>query len=227
MSSAGDNVEGAEPDTRERETESMELTTTITALLTLAVFSFLYGDNPLYKFAERLLVGLAVGYSLVIWWDNALLQKVLRPALGGESLLPLVPFLIGLLLFARFWRRWSWLTAIPLAAMIGAGVGYAAPALLKAYALNFMIGAVDKVHGSIGAVTYIWALILLIGFVSTLSYFYFGRRGSGFLNAGAKIGTYFLMVFFGATIGYTVMSRMTIMIGRLDFLLRDWLGLIS
>lgn len=205
----------------------MDISTTITALLTLAIFSFLYGDNPFYKFAERLLVGLAVGYSLVIWWNNALTQKVFHPALNGESYLPLIPFAVGLLLFLRYSRRWRWLTALPLAAMIGAGVGYAAPALLKAYAINFMVGAVNKVDVADGALAYLWAVVMLVGFLSSLSYFYFGRKGSRFLNSGAKLGTYFLMVFFGATIGYTVMSRMTILIGRFDFLLRDWLGLIG
>jgi hypothetical protein len=36
-----------------------------------------------------------------------------------------------------------------------------------------------------------------------------------------------MMVFFGATFAYTVMSRVALLIGRLEFLLGDWLGLLS
>lgn len=205
----------------------MDITTTITALLTLAVFSFLYRDNPVYKFAERLLVGLAVGYSLVMLGFQALHPLVIKPALEGTGYLALIPFAGGMLLFARFSNRWRWLTAIPLAAMIAAGVGTYGPLRLRAYAINQMVGIVNKVQGTPGVEMYLFALVSLVGFLATLSYFYFGRKGSGLLNSGAKLGTYFLMVFFGATIGYTVMSRMTILIGRLDFLFRDWLGLVG
>jgi hypothetical protein len=34
------------------------------------------------------------------------------------------------------------------------------------------------------------------------------------------------MITFGAAFGYTVMGRMSLLIGRLDFLLADWLHLI-
>ncbi|MBN4072308.1 hypothetical protein JYU03_00135 [bacterium AH-315-F03] len=206
----------------------MNITTTITALLTLAIFSFLYKDNPVYKFVERLLVGLAVGYSLVLLGFQALYPLVLKPVMDGSSYISLLPFAGGMLLFARFSSRWRWLTALPLAAMIAAGVGTYGPLRLRAYAINQMTGIVNKVQGSGGVEMYLFALVSLVGFVATLSYFYFGRKGSGQLvNASAKLGTYFLMVFFGATIGYTVMSRMTILIGRLDFLFRDWLGLVG
>lgn len=204
----------------------MELTTTVSALLTLAVFSFLYRDNPYYKFAERLLVGLAIGWSLVEYWDQALYSLAIRPIISGESCWPILPLAAGLLLFARFSRGKGWLTAIPLSVMIGAGVGATAPALFRSYTLNFTIGLIDNAHAAEGALLVVSSIVMLAAFFTGLAYFYFGRRASGGMNTGAKIGVYFLMVFFGATIGYTVMSRMTILIGRLDFLLRDWLGVI-
>lgn len=205
----------------------MDLTTTITALLTLAVFSFLYGDNPAYKFVERLLVGLAIGYSLVIAWTSALLDRVYTPLFSEGNWWTIIPLVLGLLMFSRFSRRYSWLSGIPLAAMIGAGAGAALPAMLEARILKQISSTVGVLADATGWPGHLSALVVVIGFMSTLSYFYFGRERRGALGTSATVGTYFLMVFFGATIGYTVMSRMSILIGRLDFLLSDWLGIIG
>lgn len=205
----------------------MDLTTTITALLTLIVFSFLYGDNPLYKFAERLLVGLAIGYSLVIAWSSTIMDRVYYPLIEDNQWWMIFPVFLGLLMFSRFSKRYSWLSGIPLAAMIGAGAGAALPAMLEARTLKQISSAVGALAGAGDAFEYFSAAVLLIGFLTTLSYFYFGRERRGALSVSANIGTYFLMTFFGATIGYTVMSRMSILIGRLDFLLSDWLGIIG
>ena len=42
----------------------------VAAFLTFAIYSFLYADNPVYKLAEHLFVGVSAGYSIVIgFWD--------------------------------------------------------------------------------------------------------------------------------------------------------------
>jgi hypothetical protein len=69
------------------------------------------------------------------------------------------------------------------------------------------------------------AIVVIVGVLTTLSYFYFSREHKGALGTSAKIGTYFLMIFFGATFGYTVMSRMSTFIGRMEFLLTEFLHL--
>ena len=64
-----------------------------------------------------------------------------------------------------------------------------------------------------------------IGVVSTLWFFVLGRRGQGPSGLVARVGSGFLMVAFGAGYGYAVMSRISVLIGRFDFLLGVWLGL--
>ena len=40
-------------------------------LLTLSIFSYLYGDNPFYKAAEHIFVGVSAGYIFTItFWDT-------------------------------------------------------------------------------------------------------------------------------------------------------------
>ena len=69
-------------------------------------------------------------------------------------------------------------------------------------------------------------LVILVGVLSGLVYFFFSKEHKGVFGATAKVGTWFLMITFGASFGYTVMSRMSLLIGRVDFLLGDWLGIL-
>ncbi|MEF8787894.1 MAG: hypothetical protein V5A84_02380, partial [Planctomycetota bacterium] len=68
------------------------------------------------------------------------------------------------------------------------------------------------------------ALTIMLGVVSVLCYFFFSAEHSGTLGIFSRIGIMFLMVAFGATFGYTVMARESLLIGRFQFLLGDWLN---
>ncbi|MEA3409021.1 MAG: hypothetical protein U9Q95_01595, partial [Candidatus Eisenbacteria bacterium] len=70
-------------------------------------------------------------------------------------------------------------------------------------------------------------ILLVIGLLGTLSYFFFSMKHKGLLGGLARAGIVFLMVGFGASFGYTVMSRFSLLIGRVSFLLHDWLHLID
>ena len=69
-------------------------------------------------------------------------------------------------------------------------------------------------------------IIMVVGVIATLSYFFFSLEHKGALGKVAKIGIWYIMLAFGAAFGYTVMARISLLIGRLQFLLHDWLGLI-
>jgi hypothetical protein len=69
------------------------------------------------------------------------------------------------------------------------------------------------------------AVVFTAGLVTSLLFFFYSREHRGALGAASKLGVFFLMVSFGAGYGYTVMSRVSLLIGRFQFLLRDWLGI--
>lgn len=71
--------------------------------LTFCIFSFLYKDNPFYKFAEHLFVGVSVGYSISISYHNVLYPDLIVPLFKHGQLLYIVPLLFGLCYFARFY----------------------------------------------------------------------------------------------------------------------------
>ena len=197
----------------------MSIETLVAALFTLAIFSFLYKENPIYRAAEHILVGVSVGYYLVILVDETILSKVVNPLFYDKNLLVLIPALLGVLMFSRLTRTKGWLARIPLALLIGAGAGVSIPAMLSARIMKQMSASMQSLATVSG-------IVILVGVVSTIAYFYFSREQKGWFAILSRTGTYFLMVFFGATFGYTVMSRVTLLIGRMEFLLTDFLGLV-
>jgi hypothetical protein len=70
-------------------------------------------------------------------------------------------------------------------------------------------------------------LLVTLGTFAGLFYFFFSKEHKGAFGRLARVGTWFLMVTFGAAFGYTVMGRMSLLIGRIDFLFGDWLHLVN
>jgi len=202
----------------------MDWSTIIAGLLTLAILSFLYKDNPVYKMAESLLIGVSIGYFLVITWTKTIMDLLVDPLFYDAKWPLVIPMALGIMMFGRFHKKTSSLSRIPIAVLIGSGAGVAIPAMLEARILKQVSATVGPLMTETGMLD-LSIIVVLIGVLTTLSYFYFSHEHKGALGASAKIGTYFLMAFFGTTFGYTVMSRMSTFIGRMEFLLSDFLKL--
>lgn len=213
--------------------------TWVAAFLTLAIFSFLYKDNPLYKFAEHLFVGLSAGYTAAIYYHNNIYPNIiahLRTAvvtagthgqfLVGEWIY-LIPFLLGLLYITIVIPQASWLMRWPFAFVLGAGSGFAIPREIQARILEQIGGTfIYPLREYTSAIGIVNAIIIFVGVLTVLSYFFFSKAHEGALGTSSRIGIIFLMVGFGASFGYTVMARISLLIGRFQFLLGNWLGLI-
>lgn len=196
------------------------------AFLTLCIFSFLYKDNPFYKLAEHLFVGISAGYWATLEYHNVFRPNLWDPLTREGRLLLIVPFIFGLLLFSRFTKKYSWLSRWPMALIIGiyAGitiVGYGSGDLILQIHANLLPLWTDNWLTSLNNI------LLTVGVITGLIYFFFSKEHKGALGAGAKVGIWFLMISFGASFGYTVMSRMSLLIGRVYFLLGTWLHLLE
>lgn len=202
----------------------------IGALLTLAIFSFLYRDNPFYKVAEHIFVGVSNGYAVTFYYHNILVPTLFNPLFRGRLIL-IIPFIIGALYFTRFIPKVSWLVRIPIGILMGYSVGASIPATIQAYIIKQVQGTIltpynfQRWHA--GSTGIIWSVILFLGVVCVVSYFYFSREQKGILKVTSRIGIFFVMIGFGAAFGYTVMARVSLLIGRLQFLMGTWLGIIK
>jgi hypothetical protein len=209
---------------------------TVNGLLTLAILSFLFRDNPFYKFAEHLFIGTAAGYYVGIQWHNVLVPNLLQPLLGHGEAAPhwilVIPLVIGILMFSRFFGRFGWLSRWSLAIIVGTYAGLAVIGAAQGDFLPQVESAMVSIlpraglpvfdTGNVGGPSVINNLILVVGLFASLTYFFFSTEHRGAVGGMAKLGIWFLMVSFGASYGFTVMARYSLMIGRLDHLLLDW-----
>jgi hypothetical protein len=200
----------------------------VAALLTLAIFSFLYKDNPFYKFAEHLMVGVSAGYWVLILFYTAFMPKVVQNLQAGNWWY-LIPTLLGLLMWTRLFKGWSWVSRYPLAIYIGVTSGVAITLEMKAKVIEQLYGSIDLVTqmNSANASTALTInnLIILIGVITALIYFFFSKEHKGATGFLAQIGIATLMIGFGASFGFTVMARISLLIQRLQFLMFDWINL--
>jgi hypothetical protein len=233
---------------------------TSAAFLTICIFSFLYRDNPLYRFAEHLTVGVSAGYWIAILYHTSLKDLWIEPlgasisAFGqpggsfaakiGMFTVNLMPGLIGLLMFSRFWKKASWISRWPIAFILGISAGVALPLFLQSFVVRQVAANIVNprdIFGTMAAdLTILFAtgnstllfwegfgqLIIIVGCICGLAYFYFSAEHKGIMGGAAKVGIWVLMIGFGATFGYTVMSRISLLIGRFNYLI-GWVSAIG
>lgn len=197
----------------------MDLVTTMTALFTLAIFSFLYRDNPVYRVAEHVFAGLSAGYFAGLIYQSVLVQQLWQPLVGGDYWL-ILPGVLGALMFARLASKWSWLSRVALAFVIGANSGI----LLMQQLHGIVLPQVAETFINLDTIK---GALIVIGVVCTLFYFYFSKPHTGVLGGVATVGIWFIMVSFGSHFGYTVMARVSLLIGRVQFLMITWLGIVD
>jgi hypothetical protein len=196
----------------------------VAALLTIMAYTILYKDNPFYKLAEHILVGLSAGYLFIQTW-KMIYNSSLLPLFNGSGLLfGGITLVLGVLLFTKFSKKYFWLSNISIAVLVGTATGLTVRGYLFAQ-------LIEQVKASIVVVTALQPLdifnsvLSLIMVVCTLAYFLFTFEQKGALGWIAKFGRYTMMAAFGAAYGGTVMTRLTIFIQRMQYLLFTWLGL--
>lgn len=229
----------------------------IAVFLTLAIFSYLYKDNPFYKIAEHVFVGVSAGYwaSMFFWtqiqpnlfgrlwpaseysdsWWYALyggLGKVASavfPAGGidrghGMHLSYIIPLILGIMMILSVSSRLSWFARWGIAYTVGMAAGLRAYGFLNSNVIGQIKGSVVPLTGdmpffSMLSNSYFNSIILLGGTLCGLLYFYFSREHKGFLGRASRVGIYFLMISFGASFGFAVMGRISLLIGRFTSLI--------
>lgn len=200
----------------------------VIAFFTLAIFSFLYKDNPFYKFAEHVFAGLSAGYYVGLIWKSVIIQQLWEPM--TRSVDPrwwlFVPGLVGALMFARLIPKISWVSRMALAFVMGNTAGVFLISQLHGLVLPQMQATMLPLANG-GFAASLLAIIVVVGVISTLIFFYFSKEHTGALGVGAKVGIWFIMISFGAHFGYTVMGRVSLLIGRVYFLYNDWVGSFS
>lgn len=226
------------------------LGTWLAAFLTLSILTFLYDDNPFYRFAESLFIGISAGYVMVqgVWQMLIpnLLGKIAPQFVGGnltgtvvetnamDQVVAWGQLVLGCMLLWRLAPRGAWISRWPLAII----VGWAAGANLARFLVSdftkqigpTIIPLVETSETGVWGIDWLGTLtacVSVFGVLTTLVYFFFSVEHKGVVGRVSRAGIWILMLTFGAAFGYTVMGRVALLIGRMEFLIVDWLRLVS
>ncbi|MFN4183044.1 MAG: hypothetical protein ACK4G3_07585, partial [bacterium] len=186
----------------------LQISIGIAGLLTLAVFSFLIQDNIFFRIAEHIFVGVSIGYLVSTTWHQDIIPQVWQPLKDSwltfqqtselypflrESILTLIPFIMGLFLFFPFLApKLNWLMGFPFAYYVGWGAGVTLPPIMDAYIIKQMYGALlpffQYLNGETTFFPFLSSLLVFIVLVCVLSYFFFSLPHKGVLAVTSKIG---------------------------------------
>jgi hypothetical protein len=206
----------------------------VSFLLTVMVLSYLFlGDNPLFRIAVYLFVGVSAGYAAAVVWHSILIPHVVAPLiaqlitgpLDASIALTIIPLFLGFLLLAKLSPRIGHLGNWSVALMVGVGTAVAiggavmgtlfpqVMAVINAFDLQAAGGTAERLFE---------ASIMLVGTISTLVYFHFGakpglegpQRGKLVVLLGG-IGQVFIAITFGVLFAGVYAAALTALIQRL------------
>jgi hypothetical protein len=197
-------------------------------VLTLCVFSYLLGDNPLYRLAVHLLMGVTAAYASLL-----VFQRVILPVFQGladgtpESALWILPIVAGIFLLLKLTPRLAAMGNWAMALLIGVG---GAVALVGAISGTLL----PQITRGQGGITGFLSAILTI-FV--LSYFQFTRpeRAGGqdgwqempaWLLASRSLGRGILMITFGAIFAAAINTSLILFVDRLNYFVTGFSSLL-
>lgn len=194
-------------------------------ILTLMVFSYLLGDNFLYRLAAYVFVGLSAGYITIVTVESVILPWVQATVYSGDTgtqIVGLLPLLLGVLLLFKTTRRLNRLGNLAIAFIIGVGtavalVGAISGTLLPLVSSTANSMKIDTLNG----------FIILLGVVCTLIYFQYVARRSpdNVVRRGLMVRTFgtlgegFIVITLGALYGGAILTGLTIFSERIAFIL--------
>ena len=230
-------------------TISLDLVTgALSLLFTVMVLSYLIGDNPLFKIAVYLFVGVASGYAaaIVIW--QVLVPKLFLPTWNivqtrdlSSGILLVAPWLGIAFILMKISPRLAGTARIAMAYLVGVGAAVTLVGALTGTIIpqveataNFFDGAIFKPAAEMIEIAFSGGIILL-GTVTSLAYFHFGARQqadgttrrSGIVNLLAWIGSIFIGSTLGAVFAGVYAAALTALIERISSIVNFFMSLLG
>ena len=194
-------------------------------VLTLMIFSYLLGDNPLYRLALHLFVGALVGYSFGIVLRQVFIFKILVQ-LRDKEYIVVAPLILGILLLIKGLPRHAYIGNFSVAYLVGVGTAVALSGALLG-TLVPQIGATGRALSLASLASFRDGLLIIVGTVCTLMAFTFtAQRRQGLAGVPAQItgamawlGRLFLIFALGIALAGALTASLSIFIGRTQYLM--------
>jgi hypothetical protein len=217
---------------------SLDLITGILSFLfTVMVLSYLIGDNPFFRIAIYIFVGVSAGYTASVAWYHVLWPKLFRPIILGtmtERLLAIVPLILAIFLLAKLSPRSARLGNPAMAFLVGTGAAVAIGGAVLGTLIPQTQASINLFDFSAGGSILerlFEGSIILVGTLTTLVYFHFGAKASPYgpkrnrlIHIVSLIGQVFIAFALGALFAGVYAAAMTALIERINFI---WTFLVS
>lgn len=192
------------------------------ALCTFAVYSILYTENRLYRLFEHIFIGLQAGYGVYFAWTQVLGPSWWKPMTSGAWYWAFA-VVAGSMFYFMYSKKSVWISRI----IFGFFMGYAAGGIFRSFYGVYFPQIRSSMKPLTGPGMTGWdtlnVVIFYVILISAMSYFLFSfdHKHKG-MSRSSKLGRWFLMIGFGSIFGATVLGRMTLFVGRFNFLINDW-----
>ncbi|HDD55876.1 MAG TPA: hypothetical protein ENG59_06510 [Chloroflexi bacterium] len=203
-------------------------------LLTILVFSYLLGDNPFFRLAVHIFIGVSAAYVALVTINNVLIPRLIVPLINGsrgETLLSILLFIPSLFLFFKVTplrKLGNWSVAI----LVGIGAAAAIGGAITGTLFPQILGSINSVDPSTYTVSgnkwfqTINGIIVVVGTLTTLIYFHFGTQDVPgrtdkrlpIIENISQIGKVFLSITFGALYAGVFLTALAALVERLSFL---------
>jgi len=197
------------------------ITPLIGIIITLGALSFLFKENIVYRLVEHIYVGFAAGHS-IISAIVSLRDNTFIPMVTKQLWINIIPILLGLVLFLRFFKQTRFASRWAIAFLLGStvGLGMAGAPLTINRNLQYSILAFTNLDNIVLTIAVITAMI---PFIFTEKIIKAGGAPLRYINT---IGRIFIMVYLGGAFATTTMSRITVSAGRIQDVLNYLTALI-
>lgn len=200
------------------------IATPVAAIVTLLVLGSLLGERRLFGWTQHLLAGLATGFLALIVVTEVIVPRLIAPLtadpVGRPELWLGVALTAGAAAAPWLPRR---IGAIPASIAVGALAAFALGGAVVGTLLPQLDASMVRPGESVAVVVGGVAAAMITGLV--LVAFLHGVPRGPVLGAAAGAGRWLLLGGLGGWLGFLLLSRLTLLIDRIGFLLGDWLGL--
>lgn len=184
----------------------------VQVIIILAVYTYLYKDNPIYRAAESVYLGLATTYWFVFYFYNYIQPAVSKWVLEEGKYHYIIAILLGLLIFFRYVPSLAWVARYPMSFWVGYGTGY-----VLAFSPAVWL---TQISSSFVTLNSLQNALLFIGILATLTYFFFTLAKENPVVGGvAEVGKWYIMIALGSAFGNTVLYRWNLFLSRANTVL--------
>lgn len=203
------------------------LGTWLNAIFTILLLSVVFKDNPAYRFAENTYVGLYAGYVVALQWFQYIRPSFQLRILEEGKWWYVFPIIIGLMIYTRYIRPIAWVSRYHICFLLGIGSAYFLTTQFKPMFIDQIRATFLPLWVAGDWWKSVSNMIYVVGTFSALIYFLFTVEKKGVQGKVSSMGRWVMMVAFGAAFGNTVMARVSLFLGRMQFLLGEWMKFVK